>query len=244
MPAAASTALMNRIYRRQRHIYDVTRKYFLLGRDLLIERLDAPTGANVLEIGCGTGRNLVMAARRFPKAQFFGIDISTEMLTSAHDTIAYEALASRIRVAHADATNFDPVRLFGIAKFERIFVSYSLSMIPDWTTVIHHAVSRLAQGGELHIVDFGSQSRLPRLFGSGLRRWLSLFHVTPRDRLEDFLAELVAADNLSWCLERPYRDYVQYCALRLTTSKNKISTVSRDISCVETHGVSASRDRL
>ena len=26
-------ALMDRIYRRQRHVYDVTRKYYLLGRD-------------------------------------------------------------------------------------------------------------------------------------------------------------------------------------------------------------------
>ena len=30
--------LMDRIYRRQRHVYDATRKYYLLGRDRLIER--------------------------------------------------------------------------------------------------------------------------------------------------------------------------------------------------------------
>ena len=33
-------ALMDRIYRRQRHVYDLTRKYYLLGRDELIERFE------------------------------------------------------------------------------------------------------------------------------------------------------------------------------------------------------------
>ena len=74
---AASTALMNRIYRRQRHIYDFTRKYYLLGRDALIAQLRPQPGARVLEIGCGTGRNLILAARRYPDAHFFGIDVST-----------------------------------------------------------------------------------------------------------------------------------------------------------------------
>jgi S-adenosylmethionine-diacylgycerolhomoserine-N-methlytransferase len=58
----AADELMDRVYRRQRHIYDLTRKYFLLGRDTLISRLQPPTGGSVIEIGCGTGRNLVAAA--------------------------------------------------------------------------------------------------------------------------------------------------------------------------------------
>jgi S-adenosylmethionine-diacylgycerolhomoserine-N-methlytransferase len=49
---------MNGIYRYQRHIYDATRKWFLLGRGRLISRLDIAPGSRVLEVGCGTGRNL------------------------------------------------------------------------------------------------------------------------------------------------------------------------------------------
>ena len=51
--------LMDRLYRHQRHIYDLTRKYYLLGRDELIAELDPPPHGTVLEIGCGTGRNLL-----------------------------------------------------------------------------------------------------------------------------------------------------------------------------------------
>ena len=67
---ADEAALMDRIYRRQRYVYDLTRKYYLLGRDELIDRLAPPADGRVLEIGCGTARNLIAAARRWPQARF------------------------------------------------------------------------------------------------------------------------------------------------------------------------------
>ena len=63
-PAAGH--LMDRIYWRQRHIYDLTRKYYLLGRDDLIDAVAARANGPVLEIGCGTGRNLIRLARLRP----------------------------------------------------------------------------------------------------------------------------------------------------------------------------------
>src|ERR1700744_2794253 len=94
MRPVGGTAAMNRMYRWQRHVYDFTRRYYLLGRDQLIENLRPEVGACVLEIGCGTGRNLVQGAKRFPTANFFGIDVSTEMLTSAIASIARRGLNS------------------------------------------------------------------------------------------------------------------------------------------------------
>jgi S-adenosylmethionine-diacylgycerolhomoserine-N-methlytransferase len=87
-----STRRMNRMYRRQRHIYDGTRRYYLLGRDQMIMDLRPGAGASVLEIGCGTGRNLVLAARLYPDTRFFGVDVSTEMLTTAISAIARAGL--------------------------------------------------------------------------------------------------------------------------------------------------------
>jgi S-adenosylmethionine-diacylgycerolhomoserine-N-methlytransferase len=205
---------MDRIYRRQRHVYDLTRKYYLLGRDRMIDRLGPPAGSRVLEIGCGTARNLIVAARRYPDVRFFGIDVSAEMLVTARRIVEREELAHDIRLARADAATFDPAILFGVPGFSRIFVSYSLSMIPGWQAVLARALTWLAPGGELHIVDFGGQERLPGWFRAGLRRWLRLFHVTPRDELESALTLLGLKSGALTAIERPFRGYAQYAICR------------------------------
>lgn len=211
---AHAVDLMNRVYRHQRHIYDLTRKYYLLGRDRMIDELDARDGARILEIGCGTGRNLIVTARKYPGARCFGIDVSTEMLTSAAEAISRAGLTARISVAHADATWFDPGSLFGAAQFERIFISYSLSMIPQWKSAVDTAISLLASDGELRIIDFGSQERLPAAFRLLLRRWLKAFHVAPRDDLEAILKARAADAGATMTFARPYRGYAQYAVLR------------------------------
>ena len=178
-------ATMDRIYRHQRHVYDLTRRYYLFGRDRLLHKLAPPPGGRVLEIGCGTARNLLAAQDLYPAACFYGLDISAEMLDTAGRSIERRGgLASLIRLAQADATHFDPAILFGQPSFSRIFMSYSLSMIPQWEKALDEALRWLSPGGELHIVDFGRQVRMPWVFRYGLRRWLALFHVEPRDGLE------------------------------------------------------------
>jgi S-adenosylmethionine-diacylgycerolhomoserine-N-methlytransferase len=210
-----TTDRMNRMYRRQRHIYDGTRRYYLLGRNQLIAGLQPQPGANVLEIGCGTGRNLVAAARLYPDAQFFGIDVSTEMLTSAIAAVSRRGLSDRIRLAHGDGTAFDPEKLFGLPSFDHIFISYSLSMISDWRRVLQAAAGRITPGGRLHVVDFGGQERLPDLARILLRRWLGMFDVTPRDDLEAALSAIADASRSKLKFERPFRGYAQYAILTL-----------------------------
>jgi S-adenosylmethionine-diacylgycerolhomoserine-N-methlytransferase len=208
---------MNRMYRRQRYIYDGTRRYYLLGRDQLIAGLQPASGASVLEIGCGTGRNLVWAARRHPDVRFFGIDVSTEMLTSAISAISRHGLTDRIRVAHGDGTAFNPNFLFGVASFDHVMISYSLSMIPDWRRVLQAAANSLRPGGRLHVVDFGGQERLPGISRTLLRRWLAMFDVTPRDDLELALSAMAKATGADLKFERPFRGYAQYAVLRLAS---------------------------
>jgi S-adenosylmethionine-diacylgycerolhomoserine-N-methlytransferase len=205
--AESHAALMDGTYRWQRHIYDLTRKYYLLGRDRLINGLDAPAGAAILELGCGTGRNLVMAARRYPDSRLYGLDISAEMLATAQRSIEGRALTSRIQFAQGDATRFDPEALFGVARFDRIFVSYSLSMIPGWENTVSAALGALKPEGSLHIVDFGQQEGLPRWFRGLLHAWLAKFHVTPRDTLREVLESESARIGASPCFETLYRGY-------------------------------------
>lgn len=177
-------SLMDGMYRYQRHIYDLTRKYYLLGRDSTIRHLDVPDGGTLLEVGCGTGRNMALAHRHFPGAKLFGLDISQEMLISARKTFATKATIPEFRVA--DATAFTP-REFGVSGFDRILISYALSMIPDWERAVDASIAALNPGGQLHIVDFGQQEGLPRWFRRMLQSWLAKFHVTARRDLREVL---------------------------------------------------------
>ena len=206
---------MDRIYRHQRHVYDATRKFYLLGRDRLIAGLGPQDQDDVLEIGCGTARNLIAAAHRYPKTRFHGIDLSAQMLATAEGAVRRAGLSRRIRLVQADAASFDPQALFGVARFQRVFASYSLSMIPPWREALSHAIGTVAPGGQFHVVDFGEQSRLPGMFRFALRRWLAAFHVSPRAELEAALNEHAAALGATLRCERPHRDYARYAVLAL-----------------------------
>lgn len=183
--AADHGALVDSVYRHQRLIYDVTRKYDLLGSDRLVAEMDVQPGQSVLEVACGTGRNLALIGKRHPLARLFGLDISEQMLLSARDK-----LGGKARLARADACAFDPESLFGEAAFGHVVLSYSLSMIPDWHGALREALMHLSPGGTLHIVDFGDQHGLPRWFRTGLHIWLSKFHVSPRETLPGVLDSL------------------------------------------------------
>ena len=186
--------LMDRIYRHQRYIYDLTRKYYLFGRDRLIAEMNLKPGATLVEIGCGTARNLVKIARRYPEAQLFGLDASQEMLKSAEETIRRASLSHRIRLAHAYAENLSPQMFGQSAPFDACLFSYSLSMIPDWRKAIQAASQNLASGGKIHIVDFGDLTGLGRLGQAGMLFWLGLFHVAPRVELLQNLERQAEAD--------------------------------------------------
>ena len=204
---------MDRIYRYQRHIYDLSRKFYLLGRDRAVRELEPGRGARICEIGCGTGRNLVALARRYPDAAIFGIDASNEMLKTAHATIARAGLADRIRIARCLAENLDPVATFGLeAPFDAILFSYTLSMIPDWCRAVDRSVEALKPAGLLAVVDFSEQRGLPDWFRTLLRRWLILFDVSPRAELPDYLRALARRERGSLTIAPLYGDYA--CLLR------------------------------
>ncbi len=204
---APAGLLMDRIYRRQRHLYDATRKYYLLGRDRLIDELDPPAGGTVLEIGCGTGRNLIAAAKVYPHASLCGLDVSQLMLETATSGIGRAGLGRRIRLAQGDAACFDPEVLFGRRSFDRVFFSYSLSMIPEWRAAIDAALAAVAPGGRLHLVDFGRQDGLPSPFRALLYAWLRRFHVVPNAAHEQALGEAAAAIGAGYTQRSLYRGY-------------------------------------
>ena len=214
MSALSSAELMDRQYRFQRHIYDFTRTHYLFWRRRLIAELDPPANGSVVEVACGTGWNLLRIAKRYPSARLYGFDISRAMLRTAAAASQRKQLTDRILLAQGDATSFQLREMFGIEKADRIFISYALSMIPDWEEAIERAVEQLAPGGSLHIVDFGRMDTMAAAPRSAFLKFLAHYNVTPRRDLEVALRSATHRHNLSMTFETAKAGYCVYAVIR------------------------------
>jgi len=187
----ATTEEMDEMYRWTRYVYDFTRKYYLLGRDRLLRDMELHPGNRVLEIGCGTARNLIRLARQRPDLLCYGLDASTEMLATAAAKVKSRRLEERITLKHCLAEDLSYKQTFDLhAPFDAAFFSYSLSMIPTWPQAIDAALANVKRGGAFYVVDFWDQGDWPRWFRWLLKRWLDLFHVQHRPELLDYLRDL------------------------------------------------------
>ena len=205
---------MDRMYRWTRHVYDASRKYYLLGRDALIGDIKAQPGEVVCEAGCGTARNLILMAKRYPQAKFVGFDASAEMLKTANASVEKAGLKGKIPLEVALAQDFSPA-LFGLTeKFDRIFFSYALSIMDDWQAAAEHALTQLKPGGTLHVVDFGDQKGLPRWFKWMLGKWLHQFHVRFRPEVKAHFEALAAAGQGTLAYREVARGYAYLLAFK------------------------------
>ena len=187
----ATTEKMDAMYRWTRFVYDATRKYYLLGRDRLLEAIELQSGDRVLEIGCGTARNLIKLARARPDIHCYGLDASNEMLATAAAKVKSQRLGDRVILKLGLAEEVSYARTFDLdAPFDAVFFSYSLSMIPTWSQAIDSALTNIKRGGAFYVVDFWDQEGWPRWFRFMLKGWLDIFHVHYRPELLDYLQQL------------------------------------------------------
>lgn len=194
---------MDRMYRWTRHVYDLTRRYYLLGRDRLLDRIANQPAGHVLEVGCGTARNLRVLHDKAPHHTLYGLDASLAMLDTARDALSRAGCLKATTLRHGLAEELYSSAQFGVdRRFDVIFFSYVLSMIPSWPAALGQSLSHLAPDGRLYIVDFWDQAHLPDWAASVLRQWLALFDVTPRLALVRTLRTLDGQDALS-CTVNP-----------------------------------------
>lgn len=158
---------LERYYRLHAGIYDLTRWSFLLGRETLMRRVAVCfSPSRILEVGCGTGKNLAHLGRLFPQAHLWGLDLSADMLRVARKKLKGQAK----RLTLIQATYDRPMA--EEPYFDLVVFSYALSMFnPGWEQALAAASRDLAPGGAIAVVDF-HDSNSP-IF----KHWMALNHV-------------------------------------------------------------------
>src|SRR6185437_5034391 len=182
---AEHRAFLNRYYGASRYFYDVTRKYYLLGRDETVRGLAADRRwATLVEVGPGTGRNLARLHRARPEVRLGGLEASDAMID--HATRRYPWA----RVMQGFAEDAPLTHVLG-DRPDRILFSYCLSMVGDRVAALANARAALACGGEVVVIDFADLGGWPQRLAGAFRAYLAAFHVKP---LED--ADLRGASDV------------------------------------------------
>ncbi len=113
-----------------------------------VRRLGLHAGARVLEVGCGTGRNIPQLLRAIgPTGHLYGIDLSEGMLSRAEKLCERNGWRN-VTLLHGEATSYRLPEPVGGVIF-----SLSYSVIPNHQEALRHAWSYLRPGGSVVIMD-------------------------------------------------------------------------------------------
>lgn len=182
---SAPDAALRRYYRLHAPLYDLTRWAFLFGRQRLCAAIAARQPARVLEIGCGTGRNLDQLARLLPDCRLIGADLSADMLSQARRRLAGHG--PRVQLLEGDFARM-PV---GDGQ-DAVLLSYVLTMThPQTDALLAAAWKQVAPGGVLAIVDFHDSPLRP------FRQWMAVNHVRMQGELPAYVRDLGGEVQLS-----------------------------------------------
>lgn len=182
---SAPGAALRRYYRLHAPLYDLTRWAFLFGRQRLCAAVAARRPAQVLEIGCGTGRNLDQLARLLPDSRLTGADLSADMLSQARRRLAGHG--SRVQLLEGDFARM-PI---GDGQ-DAVLMSYVLTMThPNTEALLASAWKQVAPGGVLAIVDFHDSPLRP------FRQWMAVNHVRMQGELPAYVRDLGGEAQLS-----------------------------------------------
>lgn len=173
----AHRRFLDRYYGISRHFYDVTRKYYLFGRERALDVLLRERWDTLLEVGPGTGRNLRRLFSKRPAARFGGLEASDAMLGHARGRVPFA------RLVRGFAETADYAEPLG-GPPDRILFSYCLSMVQDRGAAVRRARAALAPGGKVVVVDFADLGGLPAFARVALLAWLETFHVRPLSEAE------------------------------------------------------------
>jgi len=134
---------------------DVTASFAGIGNPHAIGRV--PAGATVVDIGCGAGTDLLLAARRTgPHGHAIGVDMTEAMRRRARDGAAACGLA-HVEVRDGDATSLP----LDDRSVDVVISNGVLNLVPEKERAVGEIARVLKAGGRVQIADITIRDVLP-----------------------------------------------------------------------------------
>jgi len=122
-----------------------------------IERMALPTGATVLDVGCGTGASAIPAAAAVgPTGRVVGIDLADRLLERARDKALQQSL-SNVEFRQGDMENLD----YPDGSFDAVVSVFSVFFVPDMTKQVAELWRMVKPGGQLAMTTWGPRAFEP-----------------------------------------------------------------------------------
>jgi demethylmenaquinone methyltransferase / 2-methoxy-6-polyprenyl-1,4-benzoquinol methylase len=119
-------------------------------RRFLVSRLSVGTGDVVLDVATGTGAVAIELVRA-RGCSVVAVDQSPEMLASARERLAREAIAGRLRLVQARAEELP----FGDRSFDALTFTYLLRYVEDPASTLAELARVVRSGGTIASLEFG-----------------------------------------------------------------------------------------
>lgn len=165
-PAPADPA--RRRYELIAPVYDWTsgeRSLYAEARERAIDLLRLQPGASVLDVACGTGRNLELIEQRITRSgSLIGVDRSTRMLQRARRRVARHGWEN-LQLVQTDVRQLTPALLRAsgaavpAAGFDAVVCTLGLSVISDWKAAWQAMRALVRPGGRIAVMDGGYPAR-------------------------------------------------------------------------------------
>jgi SAM-dependent methyltransferase len=108
-----------------------------------------PTGATVLEVGCGVGAQTVHLVAASPQARIVAIDVSGDSLARARARVSARAPLAGVEWRRADLFDLP----FADAAFDHLFVCFVLEHLPDPARALTGLRRVLRPGGTITVIE-------------------------------------------------------------------------------------------
>jgi len=145
--SGGAASQLDSFYAPQAAHYDRFREKLLHGRAEMLQSLGIQAGHHVAEIGAGTGRTVEFYRDQLDTLGHVDlVDLCEPLLRQAQARLDNHP---KVSVHHADACTWEANQ-----PLDRVYFSYSLTMIPPWFAAIDNAYQNLAAGGLIGVVDF------------------------------------------------------------------------------------------